>query len=339
MKTKTALIFMPIMAVLAIIIGVAFGSVNVSFSDVVNVILYKVFNTKLSIDINDSTVAIIWELRLPRVFLAFCVGAALSCSGAVTQSVLRNPLASPYTLGVSSGASLGAGIVILTGFTIPFLKSFTLPVAGLTFGIATVFISVIFANKVDKTLDSMTIVLCGMVLSLFINSIIMLISGFFPDKMKSMIYWQMGTFSAKGWTYVKIIFPVLIIGIFVFTLLSRELDILTFGDEQASSMGVETSKTKWKLLIMSAILTGCSVAFSGVIGFIDLIAPHIIRKLFTSKHEYVIILSALCGGIFMVIADLIARTVVSPVELPVGCITALIGAPFFAFVFFKRRKV
>lgn len=329
---------MPIIAVFAVIIGVALGSVDISGSDVVSVMLYKLFKVKLPSDITSGTVVIIWTLRLPRVFLAFTVGAALSCSGAVTQSVLRNPLASPYTLGVSSGASLGAAIIILTGFSIPFLNSFTLPVAGLTFGILTVFLSVVFANKVDKNLESTTIVLCGMVLSLFINAIIMLMAGFFSDKMKSIIYWQMGSFSAKGWDYIKILFPILIIGIVVFTIFSRELDILTFGDEQATSIGVETIKVKWILLITSAILTGCSVAFAGVIGFIDLIAPHIIRKSFTSKHKYVIILSALCGGIFMVFADLIARTVVSPIELPVGCVTALIGAPFFAFVYFKRRK-
>lgn len=330
---------MPIIAVFVVIIGVALGSVKITSFDVVSVLLNKVFKVKLPPSVTSGTVAIIWKLRLPRVFLAFCVGAALSCSGAVTQSVLRNPLASPYTLGVSSGASLGAALIILTGYTIPFLKAFTLPVAGLTFGIITVFLSVVFANKVDKGLESTTIVLCGMVLSLFINAIIMLIAGLFPHKMQTIIYWQMGSFSGKGWDYVKILFPILVIGTAVITMFSRELDILTFGDEQAASIGVETRKVKWILLIISAILTGCSVAFAGVIGFVDLIAPHIVRKLFTSVHKYVIILSALCGGIFMVIADLVARTVVSPVELPVGCVTALIGAPFFAFVYFKRRKV
>lgn len=329
---------MPVIAVFAIIIGVAIGSVYISPVNVIRVVMNQLFGAKLPENFDSTATSIIWQLRLPRVVLAFLVGACLSASGAVIQSVLRNPLASPFTLGVSSGASLGAGLVIASGFTIPLLSMFTLPLAGLIFGLATVFFAIIFSAKIDKNLESTTIVLCGMVLSMFINGIFMLISGFSGEKMQQIIRWQMGSFSSKGWSYVFMLFPVLIISLIVLELFSKELDILTFGDEQASAIGVETKKVKWILLIISSVLTGCAVAFSGIIGFIDLIAPHIVRKLFSSKHKYLVILSALTGGIFMVIADLIGRTIISPRELPIGAVTALIGAPFFAYVFFKRRK-
>ena len=338
-KAKTALIVTPLIAVFAIIIGVAFGSVSIEPLNVITVVLHKIFGTKLSSDFNQSTVAIIWELRLPRVMLAFLVGAALSASGAVIQSVLRNPLASPFTLGVSSGASLGAGLVIAFSISIPFLNNnFTLPLAGLLFGLATVLISIFFATRIDKNLQSTTIVLCGLVLSMFINAVFMLISSFSGDKMQQILKWQMGTFSSKGWDYVVIMFFVLIICIAIIMCFCQELDILTFGEEQAASIGVETKKVKWIMLIISSVLTGCAVAFAGIIGFVDLIVPQIVRRIFTAKHKYVIPFSALFGGIFMVVVDLIARTIISPSELPVGVVTALIGAPFFGYVFLKRRK-
>lgn len=337
-KSKTTLIVSPIIVVFATIIGVAIGSVYIPPSSIVSVILNKLFGMKLSDTVEVTSISIIWQLRLPRVLLAFLVGASLSASGAVVQSVLRNPLASPFTLGVSSGASLGAGLVFALNLSIPLLGGFTLPTAGLIFGLLTVYISIAFATKIDKNLESTTIVLCGMVLSMFINAIFLLVtSGFSGDKIQQLIRWQMGSFSAKGWDYIKMLFPILIISLAILLFFSKEMDILTFGEEQASSMGVETKKVKWILLVISSILTGCAVAFAGVIGFIDLIAPHIVRRIFSSKHRYVVILSAIFGGVFMVFADLISRTIISPRELPVGAVTALIGAPFFAYIYFKRR--
>lgn len=335
-RVKTALILTPIVAVFTIILGVAIGSVNISPYDIVEIILNKLLNSNNNINI--STQTIVWEIRLPRVLLAFLVGAALSAGGAVVQSVLRNPLASPFTLGVSSGASLGAGIVIAFSISVPVLASFTLPFAGLLAGFITVYLSILFASKVDKNLESTTIVLCGMVLSMFINSVFMVIAGFSGEKMQEIIRWQMGSFSSKGWESVKILFAVIVVSVVILLFFSKELDILTFGEQEALSIGVNTKRVKWILLIISSVLTGFAVSFAGVIGFVDLVAPHIVRRAVTSKHKYVVILSALIGGIIMVVADLISRTVISPRELPVGAVTALVGAPFFAFIYFKRRK-
>ncbi len=336
-RIKIALIVMPIIAIFTILIGVSIGSSKIPFLDIIRVLLEKNFS-KYDSSMSPAIVTIIWQIRLPRVILAFLAGAALSASGAVVQSVLRNPLASPFTLGVSSGASLGAAIVIVFATSVTFISTISLPLLGFVFGFLTVIISLIFASRVERNLEGNTIVLCGMVLSMFINSVFMIIAGMSGDKMQQVIKWQMGSFASKGWESNIILFAVTILGIFILLFFSKELDIMTFGENDAITIGVETKKVKWIVLLIASAMTGIAVAFSGVIGFVDLVAPHIIRKSITSKHKYVIFLSALLGGIIMTLADLISRTVIAPMELPVGAITAIIGAPFFSYIFLKRRK-
>ena len=254
----------------------------------------------------------------------------------MVQSILKNQLASPYTLGVSSGASLGAGLIIVTGISMPIIGSFTLPLVGFLFGLATVYIVIVFSSTIDRTMSNNTIILSGMVFSLFVNAILTTLTALFSEDMKSITLWQMGTFSMKGWSYVQLILPFLIIGMLGVIRFTREMDIMTFGEEQAKATGVDVSKRN--LFIFSAILTGGAISLSGTIGFIDLIAPHVVRRVFGSKHKYVIPMSFVFGGCLMVISDLIARTVVVPSELPVGAVTALIGAPFFAYIYFKNKR-
>ena len=329
--------------VVVIIFGVALGSVYIPLLDIFNIIRHKVLETfnitsELPEHIRPSAVAIVWYSRFPRALLAFIIGGALSVSGAVMQSVLRNPLASSYTLGVSSGASFGACLVILYGFTLPFAPALTLPVLGFAFGLATILLVISFATRVDVRMDNHTIILAGMVFSLFVNAITTLLSALSREHMQRLIFWQMGSFSAKSWQPIYILLPIVAAGMFLVIHYNRELDMMTFGEEQAKTMGVNLKTVKWMLLISSAALTGSAIAFVGIIGFVDLVAPHIVRRLFGSTHRYVIPMSALFGGAFMVICDLIARTIVSPSELPVGAVTAIIGAPFFAYIYFGRRN-
>ena len=275
---------------------------------------------------------------MPRVLLAFLVGGCLATSGAVVQSILKNQLASPYTLGVSSGASLGAGLVIITGITIPVIGSFTLPFVGFIFGLFTVYLVILFSSKIDKTMSNNTIILAGMVFSLFVNALLTTLTAMFSEDLKRIALWQMGSFAMKGWTYVGLIIPFCLVGMIGTLMYTKEMDILTFGEEQAQSVGVDTSKVKTKLFIFSAVLTGGAVSLSGTIGFVDLIAPHVVRKIFGSNHKYVIPMSFVFGGCLMVVTDLIARSIFAPTELPVGAVTALIGAPFFAYVYFKKAS-
>lgn len=319
-------------------LGISIGSSHIGLLDIFSIIGHKLFNLPISEGIAPSDIVIIWTIRLPRVLLAFLIGGALAASGAVIQSVLKNPLASPYTLGVSSGASLGASIIIVSGITIPFLGQFTLPIVGFIFGLITVIIILQFAKHVDKSLSNMTVILTGMVFSLFFNAILTVITYLARESTNTLTLWQMGSFSMRGWSYFNMFIPFFVVGIFGMMVYTKEMDILTFGEDSAKTLGVDTSKVKSRLFLFSAILTGAAVAITGTIGFVDLIAPHIVRKLFGSNHCIVIPMSIVFGGCMMVLTDLVARTLISPSELPVGAITAILGAPFFAYIYFKKAR-
>lgn len=336
MTNKKKSIISIIIIFIIILLGTSIGTSDISLIDTLSIIGHKTLNLPLAENITAKDISIIWKLRFPRVLLAFLVGGCLATGGAVVQSILKNELASPYTLGVSSGASLGAGIVVVTGITIPIIGSFTLPFVGFIFGLITVFSVIMFSTKIDRTMSNNTIILVGMVLSLFVNALLTTLTAFFSNDLKTITLWQMGSFAMRGWVYVKLICPFFIIGMLGVLRFTKEMDILTFGEEQAKAVGVDTYNVKRKLFILCAILTGGSVALSGTIGFVDLIAPHVVRKAFGSNHRYVIPMSFLFGGGLMVITDLISRTIVAPIELPVGAVTALIGAPFFAYVYFKK---
>ena len=331
-----------LLAFVILVLGMAVGSVFVTPADSLTIVWHKLTDwfthSSIPASVKPTDVSIIWNMRLPRALLAFVVGAALSVSGAVMQSILKNPLASSYTLGVSSGASLGAALVLLLGITIPVVSMFTLPILGFAFGLGTILLSIAVASRLDSGLENNTIILTGMVISLFTNAIVTLVSAVSREHIQRLIYWQMGSFSLKDWKTVFILAPITLVGIIVTMHYNRELDMLTFGEEQAKSMGVNTVRIKWVLLIVAAAITGSAISFVGVIGFVDLVAPHVVRKIFGARHRYVIPMSAVLGGAFMVACDLVARTIVPNSDLPVGAITAIIGAPFFAYVYFSRRK-
>ncbi|MBS5986865.1 iron chelate uptake ABC transporter family permease subunit [Clostridium paraputrificum] len=338
-KKRKMLVWLSLpLAFLVICIGTSIGSSNINIFNIISVIGNKLFSLPLIEGVGSNDVAIIWVVRFPRVLLAFMVGAALSVSGAVMQSVLKNPLASPYTLGVSSGASLGVGIYIVLGVSIPFIGNLALPFIGFLSGLLTVIMVILFANRVDKGMSNNTIILSGMVFSLFASAMLTTISALNTHKIEAITMWQMGSFNMRGWSYLLVGVPFFIVGVSIVLRYSREMDILTFGEEGAKAIGVETEKVKKHLLFSTAVLTGSAVALSGTIGFIDLIVPHLVRKIFGSNHKVVIPMCILLGGSFMVLTDLVARTIISPSELPVGAITAIIGAPFFGYLYFSKRS-
>jgi iron complex transport system permease protein len=217
------------------------------------------------------------------------------------------------------------------------LGGFTLPAAGFLFCLLTVFLVMRLSFRLDSAMSNNTIILFGMVFSLFVNAILTTLSALYREELKNLLYWQMGSFSLKGWSYAGLMFPFLLLGSLGLVRYTREMDILTFGEEQAKSIGVDAQGIRKKLLVYSALLTGGAVALSGVIGFVDLIAPHLARKITGSNHRYVLPMAFLIGGSLLVVTDLIARTIVSPSELPVGAVTAIIGAPFFVWVYFQKR--
>lgn len=338
MKLKLRMVILLALALFALALGIALGSVGVSLGDLMTVLSHKLFGTALPEGFSAVTVSILWSIRFPRAVMAFLTGAALAASGTVMQSVLRNPLASSYTLGVSSGASLLAAIVIVTGFTLPVIGQYTLPLFGFLGGLGTVFLAMALSMRFSRSLENQTIILVGMVLSLFVNALLTLITALSADRLSQLIYWQMGSFSGQSWQNAGLVLPILLISLLILTHYSREMDLMTFGEEQALSAGVDLRRVKFILIAISALLTGTAVSLAGVIGFVDLIAPHVVRRIFGSNHRVVVPMSALFGGAFMVLADLVSRTILSPQELPVGAVTALIGAPFFAYIYFHRER-
>ena len=337
MKTKIKIFISILSSIIVLVLGVAIGSVYVEPLKILTIIFGKILSQPISADLNENLISIIWDIRLPRVLAAFLVGGALAASGTVMQSILKNPLASSYTLGVSSGASVGVGLVLITGFSIPVLGNFTLPLIGLLSGLVTVYLVITITAQIDRNMGNTTIILFGMNFSLFINAVTTLIMALSRETLPRLIYWQMGSFALKSWLDVKIL-AVIFVGCYLILIrYTNELDIMTFGEEQALAIGVEAKKVKWILLILSAALTGSAVAFTGVIGFIDLIAPHVVRKIFGSSHKLVVPISILFGGTFMVACDLVARILVSNSELPVGAVTALIGAPFLPTYILKQK--
>ena len=336
-KKKNKLWITVLLCLSILIIAAGLGSVSIDVNSIWRIFIHKFFGIKIPENLTANMVAIFWSIRLPRTIAAFLVGSGLAVTGTVMQSVLRNPLASSYTLGVSSGASLGVALMVIFGVTFPIIGRFSLPAVGFIFGLGTVLLAISMAMRLDKSLENQTIILIGMVLSLFVSSLLTILIVLSKEHLEQIIFWQMGSFSAIKWSHVLVLFVIILPGIIFLMYFSNELDIMTFGEEQAISVGIDMQHMKIMLITVAALLTGTSVAFVGIIGFIDLISPHVVRKLYGSSHRIVVPMSALFGGAFMTVADLISRTIISPSELPIGAVTTLIGAPFFAYVYFNRN--
>ncbi len=323
-------------AIAAVIIGVSFGSVPIPMSEVAKIFLQSFINAEFGAPIDGATANIVMKIRFPRVALAFFVGASLAICGAAFQGLLKNPLADPYTLGVSSGASFGAVLVIFFG--IAFFGPFTLPIFAIIGGFLTILAVILFSRLVKRTLSMETIILTGIILSSFLGSLLSLMVALSGEELREIIHWLLGSVSMRGWGYTLMILPFFIVGSLVLLLNSSELNALSFGEEQAHHLGVNVQRRKVLILIFASVVTGAAVAVSGTIGFVGLVIPHMVRIAFGADHRHLLPLSMLYGGSFLILADLAARTIVAPVELPIGVITAMIGAPVFAAILFRQRK-
>lgn len=285
-----------------------------------------------------ASLNILWKIRMPRVILAGLVGAALAMAGAAFQGLLKNPLADPYTLGISSGASVGAVITLFFGISTSAFGLLTLPVFSMLGALIAMIVVLSFAKLVDRSLKMETLILTGIIMSSFLSAIISLMIALTGEELRQILNWLMGSVSMRGWVYVRMIWPFLFIGAVLLWLNRKELNALLFGEERAHYLGVNVKRSKWMILIGGSILTGSAVAVSGTIGFIGLVVPHMTRLLFGADHRHLLPLSFINGATLLIFCDLIARTIIAPSELPIGVITSFIGAPVFAFIFFKQRR-
>ena len=278
---------------------------------------------------------ILWQIRLPRVILAALVGLLLSVSGVVLQGVLRNPLADPYVLGISAGGAVGAAISMALGAQFVVFGMSSVPVTAFIFSLLAVFVVYKLSQVGGKTSPE-TLILAGVALSAFcgaILSLIIILSG----NLQSIYFWLLGSLSFASWSNVLTVIPYALVGGVVAYFYSKELNALLLGEEMAATLGVEIENVRLVLIGIASLMTAAAVSVSGLIGFVGLVIPHWIRKLIGPNHRRLIPISALSGMLLVVIADTLARTILSPLEIPLGIIMALIGAPFFLYLLRRKR--
>ena len=281
-----------------------------------------------------ATSPIFLNMRLPRVVMSLLVGAALSVCGATYQAVFRNPLTDPYVLGISSGASLGAAIAILLG-----LGAWLWGIGACA--LAAALLTVLFIYRVasmGNRMHTTTLLLTGVCVTFLASALISLIMVLHNDKMDSIIFWTMGSLASASWLDIALMSPVAVVGIGVVLYYSRDLNLLLAGSETAQSLGVEVEKVRRRLLLFTTLMVAFAVSCCGVIGFVGLVVPHAVRLVVGSDNRRVIPYAILCGALLLLLCDTAARTVLQPNELPVGSVTAMIGAPMFIYLLYKNKK-
>lgn len=319
------------------IFATTIGSVQVPFLTTFRILLSQLPLVDIAPAWPDVIETIILEIRLPRVIMAGLVGAALSVAGATYQGLFRNPLADPYLIGVAQGASLGAVI----GFLLPFdwqgAGFSIIPVLAFTGAVCSVAIVYSLA-RVGKTLPVTTLILAGVALGALWGSVVSYLIINSGEKIHGIIFWMMGSFSLSDWTEVTVVFPYILVGGIVILLYSRSLNIMQLDEEQAQQLGINVERVKLILLAAATLITAAAVSFVGTIGFVGIIIPHAVRLVWGPDHRFLLPLSVLTGAIFLILADLGARTVMAPVEIPIGVITAICGVPFFLYLLRRRKR-
>lgn len=310
----------------ALLLGVRMGAVSLSVREVV----------AGARGLGDpTTIAIVRRLRLPRALLAALVGGSLAASGATFQALLRNPLAEPYILGVSGGAAVGAvGAIVLTGAPASGAMVALSAFAGAILAILLVFR---VAASVGKALDTRVLLLAGVVVGAFFNACILLALTFADtESFRSAMFWMMGSFSGATWRGIGTMAGAMVPALLLLFALARPLNLFAVGEETAAFLGVRTERTKLLAYGTASLLTAAAVAVSGVIGFVGLVVPHVVRMLWGGDHRFLLPASVLLGATFAVLADTLARTAAAPTELPIGVVTAFVGVPFFVYLLRRR---
>jgi len=333
-KIKYSAVFAALLFMLAVIsiISISIGAMEIKTEDIFKVIFSKL--SGIETGVKENIAAVIWDIRLPRIICACFVGMGLAVSGVIFQGILQNPLADPYTLGISTGASFGASLAIIAnliwGIYFP-----TTPAALL--GAFVTLIFVIFIAERGNGFESSNLIIAGIIVSSILSSGVSFIKTLAGENVGAIVFWIMGSLSSKNWNDVFLIVPISTICVIISTILAEKLDIISLGDMAANSLGVNTKKIRFIYLIIGSLITAATVSVCGVIGFIGLIVPHLLRFWITARNRLLIPLSAIFGAVLLLCADFAARTLLSG-EIPVGVLTTLIGGPFFIFIFISRKN-
>lgn len=322
---------------LVVVLAASLGAVPLRFVQVARIVLGHLPGVRLAPTWTAQEEAIVLQIRLPRVVTAAAVGWALAVAGTVFQGLLRNPMADPYIIGTSGGAALGATLALLLPVQVLWFGFTLVPVAAFAGSLAAVAAVYALARTGPRT-PITGLLLAGFALSSLLAaamSFLMLLSG---ETMQRVVLWTMGGMSASGWQQLQVVIPLILLGSLAATLMAADLNAFLVGEDQAAHLGVEVERRKLALLITGSLLTGAAVSVSGLVGFVGLIVPHVARLIFGPDHRLLLPTSALLGSIFLVLADLVARLVLAPSEVPLGVVTATIGAPFFLYLLRRSRQ-
>ncbi len=334
MKQKLIRWLIWISALSVILLGISILSLSIGSSEIpFNSIIPLIFEGK-----GTTEYSIIFDIRLPRIILGFAVGGALSLAGVLLQGMFRNPLVEPYTLGISGGAALGVclNIVLRLHHTFGIL---TLPISGFL-GAILVILLVYSLGMRKGILRIQGLLLTGVMISFISSSLIMLIMAISRiEDLHGIIFWIMGSLEEPSWLLIKLTLLVSILGLFISYLFCLDLNAFSLGEEEALHLGINIERTKRMLFILASLLTGCSVSIAGIIGFVGLVVPHFVRMFVGSDHRILLISSFLCGASFLIFCDTLARTIISPLELPVGVITGILGGSLFVYALTKRQVI
>jgi iron complex transport system permease protein len=321
-------------AVLALIVSVSLGDMRIPPGRVAEILWAKLSGTAEMGGFKQNELAVVWEIRLPRVLLGFFVGAGLAAAGAIFQSLLGNPLADPYTLGVSTGAALGATAVIFLNVT----YGMSLPPvpAALSTAVAALFVVILMAQRGGGLISS-NLVIAGMIVSAILSSAISFLKMLAGENVSAIVYWLMGSLSGGTWADVRLLAPAVVLGAAAALPFAGDLNAMTLGDRAASALGVNVARTRLILLLAGSLITAVSVSVSGIIGFVGLIVPHMLRLAASSDNRRLLPLSFLAGGLLLMLADDAARLIGNG-DIPVGVLTTLLGGPFFIRLFLRRGR-
>jgi iron complex transport system permease protein len=331
-----ALIILSLGLVASVALATGIGRMDVGWSTIGAVVLGKL--GLLSGAADRTTDVVIWDIRLSRVVLSGLVGASLATAGVIFQGLLLNPLADPFTIGVSTGAAFGVAVLVTLGVGGSFLGLSPLPLGALAGALAAMLAVLVLSREAGR-IRKETLILAGIVVSTFLSALISLVKSLDEESLSAIVFWIMGSFSGRGWIHVGFLLPYLAAGLALAFVYHRELDIMALGEEQSHHLGVAVSRVRVKLLFGASLLTAGAVSVSGVIGFVGLVVPHLVRVLAGPSHGRLLALSALTGALIVIWADVLARVLLaSGQELPVGVVTALLGGPFFFYLLKSRRS-
>ncbi len=333
-----AIIGLSIALIALMVFAATIGSVKIPFLSTLQVMLNKLPFINITPIWPGTVETIVLDIRLPRVIMAGLVGAALSTAGATYQGLFRNPLADPYLIGTTQGASLGAiiGFLVPTSWVVVGVGS--IPIFAFIGAIISTVIVYGIARS-GKTLPVTTLILAGVAIAALLSSVVSYLIISSGEKMHGIVFWLMGSFSLSQWTDVKTVLPYIIVGTGVILLYARPLNVMQLDEEQAQQLGISVEKLKLVLLAAATLITAAAVSFVGTIGFVGIIIPHAVRLIWGADHRFLLPLSVLSGAVFLIVADIVARTILAPTEIPIGVITAFCGAPFFLYLLRRRKKV